>query len=80
MLLTWLNRLLFLALVALGVLFSFENRDVISFTVGGLTYSAKTYVILLGAVMIGFVLGVLLTTLDYKAKQVKKFMASKSSK
>lgn len=80
MLLTWLNRLFFVALVAAGVLVSFENREVISFTVGGLTYSAKAYVILLGAVILGFVLGVFLTTLDHKAKQVRKFITEKTTK
>lgn len=79
MLLTWLNRLLFVALVAAGVLISFENREVISFTVGGVAYSAKAYVILLGAVIFGFVLGVILATLDQKAKQVRKFIAEKTA-
>lgn len=76
----WLNRLLFLLLVAAGVLFSFENREALTFTLGGVDYTAKAYVVLVGAVGLGFVLGVALTLLDVKAKHVKKFMASKIKK
>jgi hypothetical protein len=80
MLFVWLNRILFILLVAVGVLFSFENREALTFTIGGIDYTAKAYIVLVGAVTLGFALGVTLTMLDFKAKKVKKFMASKVKK
>ena len=74
MLFTWINRLLFVVLVGLGVLFSFENRQALTFTLGGEDYTAKAYVVLVGAIALGFVLGVILSMLNTKAKQVKKLV------
>jgi len=73
----WLNRLLFILLVAVAVLFSFENRQALTFTLGGVDYTTKAYIVLVGAVALGFTLGVAFTLFDAKAQQVKKFMASK---
>ena len=74
MLFVWLNRILFALFVAVGVLFSFENRQPLTFTLAGADYTTKAYLVLVSAVAIGFTLGVVLTTLSHKAKQVKKLL------
>lgn len=75
MLFVWLNRILFALFVAIGVLFSFENRQPLTFTVAGTDYTTKVYLVLIGAVAIGFTIGVVLSALNTKAKQVKKLMS-----
>lgn len=78
MLFVWLNRILFALFVAIGVLFSIENRQALTFTLAGHDYTTKAYLVLIGAVAIGFTIGVVLTMFSHKAKQVKKLMSKDS--
>ena len=78
MLFVWLNRILFAVMVALGVMFSLENRAPIQFTFGGEDYAAKGYIVLICATALGFTLGVVLTKLSDKANKVKHYMSKNS--
>ena len=73
--LIWIQRLILIVLLALGGVFSLENRHPVLVHIGGQSYETPAYMLIIIVLAFGFVGGALLarlsTLVDVKKKQPK---------
>ncbi len=74
----WLQRLILLALLAIGAIFTLENRHSILINSGGHTYEVPLYLVVFTLLSTGFIIGVIITSLGRRTPKKEQVKPSQS--